>query len=75
MLVWFPEEHHSKLSLLLLFLLLIALIPLCRAAQASHLMGAFIAGLSFCADEGVHHLFSEQWKRILHVSELNSKFF
>ena len=34
-------------------------------ARASYLMGAFLAGLTFCSSDGLHHIFVRQFKRVL----------
>ena len=67
-LVWFPENYHPKISLAIMILLMIGFMPACQYAEASPLMGVFIAGLSFCRNHDVHHLFGTQFKRILQVS-------
>lgn len=61
----FKEEHHDKVELSIMFLLVIALMPATYYAEASYLMGAFVAGLTFCGSHGLHHLFVRQFKRLL----------
>jgi len=65
-----PEEHHPQVSLGIMISLILGLMPACKYGKASYLMGVFIAGLSFCRDNEVHHLFVSQFKRLLQVSEL-----
>jgi len=62
---WFPEEFHTKLSIGTMFLWMIALMALCDFLEAGQLLGIFIAGLSFCRDNEVHHEFEVQFKRLL----------
>jgi Kef-type K+ transport system membrane component KefB len=58
-------ERYHKIELALLFGLLLALMPATYYAKASFLMGAFLAGLTFCTSHGLHALFVSQFKRIL----------
>lgn len=60
-----PPEHHGKAELGLLFALLAGLFPATLNAKASHLMGAFIAGLGFCTSHELHHAFVSQLKRLM----------
>jgi Kef-type K+ transport system membrane component KefB len=39
--------------------------PATHYAKASYLMGAFLAGLTFCSSDGLHHIFVRQFKRLL----------
>jgi len=59
--------HHNRewMSLAIMFLLFLGLFPATYAAKASPLMGAFLAGLVFCSNEGAHHMFLSQFKRVL----------
>lgn len=59
------ERYHNKIELALLFGLLLGLMPATYYAKASFLMGAFLAGLTFCTSHGLHTLFVSQFKRIL----------
>ncbi len=47
--------------------LTLALMQATHYTKASHLMGAFIAGLVFCTDHELHVTFVSQFKRILQV--------
>eukprot|EP01083_Nonionella_stella_P054007 142692_1 len=52
----------------ILFLLLFCtflLVPICFYAGNSHLLGAFLAGLCFCTDHTIHHVWHHQIKRVL----------
>ena len=59
------ERYHNKIELALLFGLLLALMPATYYAKASFLMGAFLAGLTFCTSHGLRALFVSQFKYIL----------
>jgi Kef-type K+ transport system membrane component KefB len=59
---------RGKLALFIMLALVIGLMQATHYAQASHLMGAFIAGLVFCTDHDLHVTFVSQFKRILQVS-------
>lgn len=61
----FNENNHDKVELALMFAMLLALMPATFYAQASYLMGSFLAGLTFCSSDGLHHLFVRQFKRVL----------
>jgi len=61
----FKEEHHSKIEMAIMFVMLLALMPATYYAKASYLMGSFLAGLTFCSSDGLHHLFVRQFKRVL----------
>jgi Kef-type K+ transport system membrane component KefB len=64
-LVRFDEHHHDRIELVIMILLVIALMPATYYAQASYLMGCFVAGLTFCSSHGLHSLFVRQFKRVL----------
>lgn len=53
----FKLEHQQYVAGGLLYLLVMAYLPLMYYSKASHLTGAFLAGLSFSQVEGVHHTF------------------
>ena len=53
------------MSLAIMFVLLLTLIPATYYAKASPLLGAFLAGLVFCSDGHVHHMFVSQFKRVM----------
>ena len=59
------EQHHENSILGLLFAATFTLIPACNAVGSSHLLGAFLAGLMFCTDHTIHHVWSHQIKRLL----------
>jgi len=56
---------HGKLALFLMLALVMGLFQATMQSKASHLMGAFIAGLVFCTDHELHVSFVSQFKRIL----------
>ncbi len=61
------EKTHGQVALLIMFVLVLALMQATHYAKASHLMGAFIAGLVFCTDHELHVMFVSQFKRVLQV--------
>ena len=61
----FEEDRHDRVELILMFSLLFALIPATQYAKASYLMGSFLAGLTFCSSDGLHHIFVRQFKRVV----------
>ncbi|KAL3936956.1 MAG: hypothetical protein SGARI_002339, partial [Bacillariaceae sp.] len=61
----FNEMNHDKVELALMFGMLLALMPATHYAKASYLMGSFLAGLTFCSSDGLHHRFVRQFKRVL----------
>jgi hypothetical protein len=61
----FNENIHDKVELSLMFGMLLALMPATYYARASYLMGSFLAGLTFCSSDGLHHRFVRQFKRVL----------
>jgi Sodium/hydrogen exchanger family len=61
----FDEKYHDQIELALVFALLLGLMPATHYAKASYLMGSFLAGLTFCSSDGLHHLFVRQFKRVL----------
>ena len=60
-----PPNQRDNALLGLLFFLAFCLVPGCHQLGSSHLLGAFLAGLSFCSDEHVHHAWTKQVKRLL----------
>jgi Kef-type K+ transport system membrane component KefB len=64
-LVRFDENDHARVELGILFFLILVLLPATYYAQASYLMGCFVAGLVFCSFHELHHAFVRQFKRIL----------
>ena len=59
------EKHREKVLLGMILGLAIGLVPVCHTLGSSHLLGAFLAGLSFCTDHAVHAAWSRQVKRVL----------
>jgi len=59
------DELHGKIALMILIGLTLGLMQATHYTEASHLMGAFIAGLVFCTDHALHVTFVSQFKRIL----------
>ena len=59
------EKTHGQVALAIMLILVLALMQATKQADASHLMGAFIAGLVFCTDHELHVTFVSQFKRIL----------
>lgn len=59
------DSLHGKIALTLLLFFLLALMQATHVSQASHLMGAFLAGLVFCTDHELHVEFVSQFKRTL----------
>eukprot|EP00558_Chaetoceros_sp_UNC1202_P006423 CAMPEP_0197244998 /NCGR_PEP_ID=MMETSP1429-20130617/9929_1 /TAXON_ID=49237 /ORGANISM="Chaetoceros sp., Strain UNC1202" /LENGTH=745 /DNA_ID=CAMNT_0042705431 /DNA_START=63 /DNA_END=2300 /DNA_ORIENTATION=+ len=59
------DKTHGKMALGLMVALVIGLMQATHVAKASHLMGAFIAGLVFCTDHNLHVEFVSQYKRLL----------
>jgi len=59
------KSSREKLGLGIMFSLLLVLMPATHYSEASHLMGAFIAGLAFCTRHDVHVAFVHQFKRVL----------
>lgn len=51
----FKPELQQYVALALLYLLVMAYLPMMYYSKASHLTGCFLAGLSFSQVEGVHH--------------------
>ena len=41
------------------------MVPTCHFLGSSHLLGAFLAGLMFCTDHTIHHVWEDQVKRVL----------
>eukprot|EP01084_Bolivina_argentea_P229363 387144_1 len=61
-----PEQHHENSILALLFICVFLLIPACHYLGSSHLLGAFLAGLMFCTDHTIHHVWEKHMKRIMY---------
>jgi len=60
-----PKEHRENSILALLFCATFVMVPLCHFLGSSHLLGAFLAGLCFCTDHTIHHVWDHQIKRVL----------
>lgn len=61
----FPHEQHGYIEMCIMFSIMFALMPATFYSKASYLMGAFVAGLSFCTSHDLHATFVRQFKRIL----------
>lgn len=61
----FTRFDPDWLAMGLMLSFLLALVPLTYFAKASPLMGAFLAGLCFCSNDGAHHMFVSQFKRLM----------
>jgi len=61
------SEKRGKLALFIMFAMVIGMMQATHFTKASHLMGAFIAGLVFCTDHDLHVIFVSQFKRVLQV--------
>lgn len=61
----FNPQNHEKVEMTGMFGLVLGLMPATYYSRASYLMGAFIAGLTFCHSDGLHHQFVRQFKRLL----------
>merc|ERR1719297_291197 len=60
-----PKESRENTILALLFLATFIFVPMCHYLGSSHLLGAFLAGLCFCTDHTIHHVWHHQIKRVL----------
>merc|ERR1719361_1241648 len=60
-----PKEHRENGILALMFIATFAFVPMCHYLGSSHLLGAFLAGLCFCTDHTIHHVWHHQIKRVL----------
>lgn len=59
------EKNHANMEMAVVIGLLLALMPATYYAQASYLMGSFLAGLVFCRSDGLHSLFVSHFKHII----------
>ena len=59
------QEKHGFVEMGIMFSFLIVLMPATYYAKASYLMGAFVAGLSFCTSHELHVAFVRQFKRVM----------
>lgn len=57
------SSSRDWMSLCIMSALVLMLLPATYYCKASPLMGAFLAGLAFCSNEGAHHMFVSQCKR------------
>jgi len=57
--------NRGKAELTTMLSMLIALMPATKYSEASYLMGAFVAGLTFCSSPTLHHAFIKQFKRVM----------
>jgi Kef-type K+ transport system membrane component KefB len=60
-----PKEQRENAILALLFSATFVMVPVCHFLGSSHLLGAFLAGLMFCTDHTIHHVWTKQIKRVL----------
>mmetsp|Transcript_900 Transcript_900/g.1893 ORF Transcript_900/g.1893 Transcript_900/m.1893 type:complete len:799 (+) Transcript_900:145-2541(+) len=61
----FSDQSRDKVEMTIMFGLVLGLMPATKYAKASYLMGSFLAGLTFCHSDELHHQFVRQFKRIL----------
>lgn len=61
------SERRGRIGLGIMIVMVIAMMQATHYTKASHLMGAFIAGLVFCTDHDMHVTFVSQFKRVLQV--------
>merc|ERR1712087_691553 len=59
------SEYRENVILGILFATTFAFVPMCHYLGSSHLLGAFLAGLCFCTDHTIHHVWHHQIKRVL----------
>jgi len=57
--------NRGRAELTIMLFMLIALMPATKYSKASYLMGAFVAGLTFCSSPTLHHTFMRQFKRVM----------
>merc|ERR1711902_45821 len=60
-----PKDSRENVILALLFVATFFFVPLVHFLGSSHLLGAFLAGLCFCTDHTIHHVWHHQIKRVL----------
>jgi len=61
----FDESNHARVELCIMFIMVLVLMPATYYAQASYLMGCFVAGLTFSSFHELHGAFVRQFKRVL----------
>merc|ERR1719242_2304750 len=59
------KDQRENGILALLFTATFVFVPMCHYLGSSHLLGAFLAGLCFCTDHTIHHVWHHQIKRVL----------
>eukprot|EP01083_Nonionella_stella_P041707 112976_1 len=59
-------KYHEHAILFMLFTSMLILVPVCHLARSSYLLGAFLAGLLFCTDHTIHHVWEKQMQKIMH---------
>jgi Kef-type K+ transport system membrane component KefB len=59
------EQNQGRVEMGIMIALLIVMMPATYYSKASYLMGAFLAGLTFCTSHQLHHTFVRQFKRVL----------
>lgn len=59
------KKNRGKIALFIMLAMVLGLMQATHYTKASHLMGAFIAGLTFCQDHYLHETFVSQFKRVL----------
>jgi len=64
-LVKFDEVSHGKVEMTIMIGMLIVMMPATFYAKASYLLGAFVAGLTFCTSHELHLAFVRQFKRLM----------
>jgi len=60
-----PHKMHDGVYMGLVFTLSLLMIPATHYAGSSYLLGSFLAGLCFCHNHHVHHVWGRQMKRIM----------
>ena len=60
-----PAAIREQAVLGLLFATALLLMPACKYAGTSELLGAFLTGLAFCTDHNVHATWKRQVKRVM----------
>ncbi|EOD13803.1 hypothetical protein EMIHUDRAFT_212309 [Emiliania huxleyi CCMP1516] len=58
------QRHHDVVLTSLLCAMAVGLMAVCHRTKTFPLLGAFLAGLSFCSIAPVHHVWAHQVKRI-----------
>ena len=58
-------ELKEYFILVLIFMCLLVMVPVCDWIKTSHLLGAFLTGLLFCTESCVHRAWTRQVKRLM----------